>query len=187
MVILRKKIFLICLFLLFVPFSLLPAEKIRLAVLNLKPENIDHGTAALISDLLRTELFSTGLFRVIERTEMQKILQEQSFQLSGCTETACAVEIGRLLSAQKILVGNIGLLGNKYTISTRIIDIESGEVNFADYVQIEFKNSLDQAVHNLAYRLADKIKETIYTQEKKTNTIVKKTNLPPVKMQTEIQ
>ena len=57
---------------------------------------------------------------------MDDILKEQSFQLSNCTSDACLVEIGKLLNAKQIIGGNVGLIGNTYTVSLRIVDIETG-------------------------------------------------------------
>ena len=58
---------------------------------------------------------NTGLFTVGERGEMDSILKEQGFQASGCTDIECAVKIGKLLSANKMLVGEIGKLGTKFS------------------------------------------------------------------------
>jgi hypothetical protein len=59
---------------------------------------------------------------------MAVILKEQGFQKSGCTSTECAVEIGRLLNVQKIVAGRVGKIGPVYSVSIRLIDVESGEI-----------------------------------------------------------
>jgi TolB-like protein len=46
--------------------------------------------------------------------------------MTGCTETSCAVQVGQLLSARKILVGTVMKMGNKIVISGRIVDVEKG-------------------------------------------------------------
>lgn len=134
-------------------------EKIKLAILDLLPQHVPEPTALMVSDLLRTELFNTGLFRVIERSEMESVLKEQEFQISGCTETECAVQVGKLLSARKILIGTVGKLGKEYIINARIVDVESGEMEFADNTAVESESRLRQAVKEFAQKLSKKIIE----------------------------
>ena len=59
---------------------------------------------------------------------MMAILQEQDFQMSGCTSDEFAVEVGQLLGAELMLAGTIGQIGQTYTIDVRIIDVESGSI-----------------------------------------------------------
>jgi TolB-like protein len=59
---------------------------------------------------------------------MDDILKEQGFQQSGCTSSECVVEVGNMLGVQQMVGGSIGKVGNIYTVSARIIDIESGKV-----------------------------------------------------------
>ena len=159
---LKKKVF-ILLFVLLFSFIAKADDKMRIAVLTLEPENVSDTTAKMVSDILRTELLNTGLFRVLERGEMDAILKEQAFQQSGCTETACAVKIGKLLSANKMLIGTVGKLGEKFIISGRIVDVEKGELEFSDDVQVYSEGALIDAAKELATRLAGRIKGDIKT------------------------
>ena len=59
----RSIIFISCLFLL--ACSLEAGEKMRVAILDLKPQKIGQDTASLVSSILHTELFRTGLFRLV--------------------------------------------------------------------------------------------------------------------------
>ncbi|TFH02837.1 MAG: hypothetical protein E4H13_00755 [Calditrichales bacterium] len=100
----------------------------NVAVLDLEPTGIDASDAQFLSDRLRAELFETGKFRVVEREKMNEILQEQGFQQSGCTSVECAVEIGQLLNVRTMIAGNLGKIENVYSISLRMIDVQSGVI-----------------------------------------------------------
>ncbi len=148
--------------------------------MELKPKGVSKIVSSTVSDLLRTELFKLKIFRVIERSEMKTILKEQEFQLSGCTETECAVEVGRLLSVKKILIGTIGKLGKKYIINARIVDVGKGEVEFAENVSAYSEEDLEGAVIKYAVKLGRKIEGislTIDTVHKETD-LRKKINQP---------
>jgi hypothetical protein len=87
-------------------------------------EALDGIGAALSSELLRT-----GRMRVLERGQMDAILREQSFQASGsCEGGECAVELGRLLSVDQMIVGSIAKVGETYSVTARQVRVGSGEV-----------------------------------------------------------
>ena len=44
-------------------------------------------------------MIELGSYTVVERANIDKILKEQKFQHSGCTDSEFAVEIGQLLNA----------------------------------------------------------------------------------------
>jgi formylglycine-generating enzyme required for sulfatase activity len=107
----------------------LAQEKRNIAVISLQAfEGISQGEAEILTDRLRTELLSTGAFAVMERAQMDEILKEQGFQQSGCTSTECMVSMGRILSVREIMGGSAGRFGEMYTMSLRIIDVETSRI-----------------------------------------------------------
>ena len=81
-----------------------------------------------LTDRLRRELFETKSFQVIEREMMEQIIEEQGFQQSGCSTDECMVEVGKLIGVEKIVGGSISQVGNVYSVSARIVSIETGEI-----------------------------------------------------------
>jgi TolB-like protein len=133
-------------------------EKITVAVLDFEPKNIERESAEAITDLLRTELFNTGRFMVVERQKIQKILEEQKFQMSGLTDTDQAAQIGRLLNVKKIMIGSITRLGNTQILNTRILDVQSGVVELAEAVECKGdEENLPAAVTELSLKVSYKI------------------------------
>src|SRR5688572_18917593 len=53
-----------------------------------------------IADLLITALQSNASIRVVERDQLQKLLQEQQLGQSGSVDRETAVRVGRILGAQ---------------------------------------------------------------------------------------
>ena len=116
-------------------------EKITMAVLDFEAKNMSQSSAEAVTDLLRTELFNTGHFKVVERQRIKKIIEEQRFQMSGITDANQAVEIGRILNVEKIMIGTVTLLGSTHIVNTRIVDVKTGLVVLA-----EAKESLSTAL-----------------------------------------
>ncbi|MBN1306637.1 MAG: hypothetical protein JXA18_01880 [Chitinispirillaceae bacterium] len=100
-----------------------------LAVNDLIGHGLTESEAMTLSDVLRSRLMETKKFKVMERSEMEMILKEQSFQQSGaCNEEACMVEMGQLLGIEQLLAGSIGKVGRAFSINVRIISVQSGEI-----------------------------------------------------------
>ncbi len=151
-----KKIMFIQLFML-LAVPLLSQEKMRLAVLDLEPKDVSKVIASSVSDLLRTEIVDTGSFIVVERGQMNAILKEQGLQNTGCTDSACAVQVGKLLSAKKILIGEVNQIGAGIIITARVVDVEKGVAEFASSEKAENLNGIDKAARRLAGKLAERI------------------------------
>ncbi len=100
----------------------------HIALLDLDARGISKNESATLTEALRYELIKTGKFTIIERQEMQTILEEQGFQQTGCTSDECAVEIGQLLNVQRICAGTVGKVGSTYSIALRLIDVETGKI-----------------------------------------------------------
>ncbi len=82
----------------------------------------------MLTNRLATKMVALGTYVVIERGQMEQILREQDFQLTGCISDECAVEIGQLLGAQQMLAGSFGKLGTIFTIDMKIIDVGTGRI-----------------------------------------------------------
>ena len=108
--------------------SILSADKVTIAVLDLEATGVSASEAASLTNRVRHNLFQTGKFKLIERAEMDEILSEQGFQLTGCTSSECIVEAGKLLGVQRMVGGSIDRVGDMHTIYLRMIDVATGEI-----------------------------------------------------------
>lgn len=106
--------------------SLRPQSNV--AVIEFRNYDVSKNEVSALTDRLRTELFRTEKFRVIEREMMQEILNEQGFQQTGCTTDECLVTIGRLIGVEQMIGGSISRVGAVYSVSVRIISVETGEI-----------------------------------------------------------
>jgi hypothetical protein len=103
-------------------------QKESFAVLDLEGRGISALEAATLTDRMRSELVKTGAVQVVERGQMQQILGEQDFQMTGCTSDECAVEIGQMLGVTKMVAGSIGKIGSTYTVDLRTINVGTGAI-----------------------------------------------------------
>ena len=115
--------------------------KLNVGVWDFDTESIPKTEANTISERFRSRLVATDVFNVVEKAKMEEVLNEQGFQMKGCTSQECVVDAGKALNAQKMITGLIGKVGFTYTLDIRIIDIETAKIEktvFRDY-----KGSID--------------------------------------------
>ncbi len=82
-----------------------------------------------LTNKFRSSLAQTKKFTLLERSEMETILKEQDFSMSDlCNTEDCAVQVGQLLAAEKMITGDLGKVGETYTVTVRILDVSTGKV-----------------------------------------------------------
>ena len=71
---------------------------------------------------------SSDIFTLVERKDIQKILEEQNLQLSGITEGEDAVKIGQILNADILITGNLFGKDDAFELFLRLVRVETGEI-----------------------------------------------------------
>lgn len=105
-----------------------------IAVIDFDGRGISTDEVATLTDRFRDKLTKTNQYSVIERGKMEEVLKEQGFQQSGCASDECVVEVGQLIGVQQMVGGSIGKVGSVFTLSARIIEVESGKIiNVTNY------------------------------------------------------
>jgi len=100
--------------------------KQTVAILDFEGRGINQMEAATLTDRLMSEMVSTNAVIMVERNQMNEILQEQGLQQAGCTSSECAAEVGALLGVQNMVSGSFGKLGNTYTVDAKMFSVETG-------------------------------------------------------------
>ncbi len=107
------------------------AKKKTVAVLEFSSSSPEVGKneLATLTNRFRTILVKTNVYDVLERQKMGDILKEQDFTLSdACNSAECAVQVGQLLGVEYMIAGDIGKLGNTYSVDLRLISVTSGKI-----------------------------------------------------------
>ena len=129
-------------------------QKDRIAVLPFSSVNVSENEATVITSLFEIALLKTGVYNIIEQNQIERILIAQSYSISACTDSACAIEIGELLSAEQIIIGEISRVGTRYIANVKIIDVSLGKNINADTVTA---GNLDEMTENSIQQLAFKL------------------------------
>ena len=138
--------------------------KKRIAVFNFENKS-DYGKGNVgegMADMLTTELVKSGKYRVIERGQIQTVMQEQKLGLTGAVTSNTASQLGKLLGVELAVFGSVTEFGQKkeekgagfkgrsfgmtktvarVAIDVRIVNTETGEILAADNVAKEEKKT----------------------------------------------
>jgi TolB-like protein len=79
-----------------------------------------------LATMMMTDVESIGLFNIISREDLKKILEEHKFQHSGLVEGNKAVEIGKLLAARYILTGSFIVMNGTMRMESKVFSVEKG-------------------------------------------------------------
>jgi TolB-like protein len=121
-------------------------QKERIAVLDFKTVDLPSDKSRIISELIRTDLINTNKYTVIERSQVDMIFKEHGFTNTGVTDDTNAAKIGKLLTAQKILIGSVMKLGDSIVVTARVVDVERGVADRSAKVSVANEESLIQEI-----------------------------------------
>lgn len=86
-----------------------------------------------IADLLLTDLAQNTGIRVVERENIQKLLDEQNLARDGRVDDATAARIGKLLGAKHMVTGTfVTDRSGTMVITVKSIDTETGRIEYTD-------------------------------------------------------
>lgn len=80
-----------------------------------------------VSEMMRSIFADSTVFKVIERKNLAKILDEYKLQLAGITEQSKEKQMGGLLNADALIVGSVSEMGDQFNVSIRMVDVATGE------------------------------------------------------------
>ncbi|MCP4134252.1 MAG: hypothetical protein GY754_24980 [bacterium] len=132
------------------------AEKKRIAVMDFAANNIPQSYARIARTKIELILYRSHKFDVLDRKMIQPIVEEKKLGTLNCGEKACAIQIGKYVSADYVVMGSIDAV-DKYTITIRIVDVVLGKIVFADTITTD---SQDKVVEKSS-EAGDLIEDTI--------------------------
>jgi WD40 repeat protein len=106
----------------------------KIAVMYFDSPGLSEDIAKTTSYLLEGKLGNSPFVELIERNQINSVLSELNYQMSGLT-TSAAVEVGKHLNAQYILVGSINKLGNLLIITVKLVNVETAQIEGTREVQ----------------------------------------------------
>lgn len=131
-------------------------EKLRVAVFDPTSSGtaIDEGTKVAIREIISSTIVNAGEYDIVERSLLEKVMQEQSFSNSGAVDDNDATEIGKLAGANKVVLSVVTLTGGRNMLSVKMIDVKTASVE-RQKVKVVASGELLDAVEPITLALID--------------------------------
>ncbi len=150
-----KKIYMLLLAAL-IAMPVFAGEKLRVAVFDPTSSGtaIDEGTKVAIREIISSTIVNAGNYDIVERSLLEKVMQEQSFSNSGAVDDNDATEIGKLAGANKVVLSVVTLTGGRNMLSVKIIDVKTASVE-RQKVKVVASGELLDAIEPITLALID--------------------------------
>ena len=93
-------------------------------------DNMQWGFASMMIE----QLSGATDLKLVERENLQYLLDELNLQSSGRVDQATAVRMGKMLGAHAMVFGGIIVSGRTMTLSARVVKVETGEILLGESV-----------------------------------------------------
>jgi Mg-chelatase subunit ChlD len=105
------------------------AEKTAATVLPISPKDASLSVnAEYFGEQLGLSLSRSKTFTMVERKDLQAVLEELKLQLTGAVSEKDAVKVGKLAGAKMIVTGSLYGNAENYELFLKLLRVESGEV-----------------------------------------------------------
>lgn len=108
-----------------------------------------------IAGLLISELATRPGVRLVDRSETQRLLDEQNLAASGRVDAATAARVGRMVGARYMIAGTFLDLYGDFRIDARLIDVETGEI--VNVVRSDPRLTNRRDLHRMIQSVAERI------------------------------
>jgi len=80
-----------------------------------------------LAQMFTSELSKVAALRLVERADLQRVVEEMKLAQAGMVDAATAQQVGKLVGAQNLLLGGfVALGGGKMRIDVRMVTVETG-------------------------------------------------------------
>lgn len=114
----------------------------------------DSSLGAVISEMMTTSFVQTGCFRVVERGQLNKIVEEQDLQMSDISDQETATQVGELMGVQAVIVGAVSVVGDKTEIDCRLVNVTTGQILSASNASAKIRDDLRETIDGMVISLA---------------------------------
>lgn len=121
-------------------------QKLKLAVLDpvIAGEKLTDGLAISVREIVSSSFVNYGEnYAIVERSLIDKVLQEANFSNSDAVDESQATQLGKLAGADKVVLTVISRFDNRCMMSIKMIDVESATIDKQISKLVEISSLLD--------------------------------------------
>jgi len=117
---------------------------------------VSRADAGNVYVFMETSFIDTGVYEVVTAEQRDQILATAGNTTSECNDIDCAVEIGRKLSADHIVLGSVARAEGRYIVNAKVIAVAASRTIAADSISAAEVEDLETACRDLTMGLVRK-------------------------------
>ena len=121
-----------------------------IAVLAFYSLGVDDISIQTAESILKNDIRKLSSMHIISQDKTNESLAEEQ-----CTEVVCAVEIGRELDADLVLITNLSKLGEKIIIQYNLVDVNKGQSAVLDNTTSNTIEDLEVVMNRIAMSIVE--------------------------------
>jgi len=117
------------------------AQRSKVTVLNIDAKGVVLDPIQM-GNLARTELDKIDSFEVMDRYDVNYVIEKNELKANNCYGKICLVEAGKIIGADKMLTGTVEMLAKNIVMTLKFIDVKTETVERT--VIVEFLDLPDE-------------------------------------------
>ena len=114
--------------------GIIGADTNDIMLVSVSSQNVPESVIPVVENRVIYSFSKTGLYTVIERREIAKIIKEQKFSLSGLIDDKTAIEAGKLIGADVSALVHMTFIDKLYYFDIKIIDNRTSKIRQVDHI-----------------------------------------------------
>jgi TolB-like protein len=147
-------------------------EKPVVGILPFEPVKVSQTDAGSVYVFMETNFIATEVYEVVTAEQRDQILATAGDTAPECNDNDCAVEIGRKLSADHIVLGSVALSEGRYIVNAKVIAVATSRTIAADSISAAEPDDLETACRDLTIGLVRRAVPGSLVEEQESETSV---------------
>ncbi len=128
-------------------------EKKTIAIMPFKARVAGINNATMIAQTIGTMLAQKGTYEVLDRDHMDKVMAEKQLEIAMASPDQI-IELGMIVHANYLVVGEVGRLGSKMNLNVRFLDVNSGKATIVKRLSWSDPDALEELLQGLVNELS---------------------------------
>lgn len=126
-------------------------KAVTISVLDLEANGVEERMGKTGGDKLREALLETKLYKLVEQKQIRQALQKAGHTPATVDDTKAA-ELGAKLDSDKVVLGRVSRVGDKFEMTARIVDVKTREVLVSATQKFATENDMKDAADKIALK-----------------------------------
>ena len=152
-------------------------EKPTIVVIPFEAKNVEQNDADVLLEIFTNEIAGTGKFKVVDRSNVDKIREQHKFQNSEWSNDEKVAKLGEALNANIVVTGQLMPFKDKIVVSFRMVDVNTMEIVSSASTKVNDISEFFDVIPDIVKKLTGEIESISTSSSSKTTPVTIKIKL----------